>query len=176
MRLIDVQAFLEREGLIKEGKQVDRRAKVVECGDDEVTEYAILSHRWIEPEEVDYNEVVKLAKMAEEERSEIRQCGGYQKILQSCEQAKKDGYKWLWVDTCCIDKGSSAELSEAINLYLSIYKRNGQQTSRTRYARYPPLFPPISAQLANLDSAMWHPFFGSFSHVVDITQFQCPLF
>jgi len=67
MRLIDVQAFLEREGLIKEGKQVDRRAKVVECGDDEVTEYAILSHRWIEPEEVDYNEVVKLAKMAEEE-------------------------------------------------------------------------------------------------------------
>ncbi|KIM66753.1 hypothetical protein SCLCIDRAFT_62188, partial [Scleroderma citrinum Foug A] len=41
--------------------------------------------------------------------------GGYRKILDSCEQARKDGYRWLWVDTCCIDKRSSAELSEAIN-------------------------------------------------------------
>ncbi|KIM62439.1 hypothetical protein SCLCIDRAFT_59898, partial [Scleroderma citrinum Foug A] len=82
------------------------RAKVLEFGDDEVTEYAILSHRWI-GQEVDYNEI--------EERSEIRRRDGYRKILQSCEQAKKDGYKWLWADTCCIDKRSSAELSEAIN-------------------------------------------------------------
>ena len=114
MRLINIKAFLEREGLIREGKQVDRRAKVLEFGDDEVTEYAILSHRWID-QEVDYSEVVKLAKMDEEERTEIRQRNGYQKILQTCEQAKKDGYKWLWADTCCIDKRSSAELSEAIN-------------------------------------------------------------
>ena len=31
----------------------------------------------------------------------------------------EDGYSWVWVDTCCIDKSSSAELSEAINsMYL----------------------------------------------------------
>jgi len=114
MRLIDVDAFLQREQLFSQGKQVDRRAKVLEFGDDEVTEYAILSHRWIQ-QEVDYNEVVKLAKMDEEERTEIRQRDGYRKIIQSCKQAKKDEYKWLWVDTCCIDKRSSAELSEAIN-------------------------------------------------------------
>ena len=114
MRLINVGAFLEREQLIRREKQVDRRTKVLEFGDDEITEYAILSHRWIE-QEVDYNEVVELAKMGEEERSEIRQRDGYRKILQGCKQAKKDGYMWLWVDTCCIDKRSSAELSEVIN-------------------------------------------------------------
>ena len=89
--------------MIGHGKQVDRRARVLEFSDDEESEYAILSHRWTE-QEVDYNEVVKLAKMDEDVRSEIRQRDGYRKIVQSCEQAKKVGYKWLWVDTCCIDK------------------------------------------------------------------------
>ncbi|KIM55502.1 hypothetical protein SCLCIDRAFT_296321 [Scleroderma citrinum Foug A] len=128
MRLINVQAFLERERLIREGKRADRRAQVLEFGDDEVTEYAILSHRWV-GKEVDYSEMVKLAKMDEEERSEIRQRDGYRKILQSCEQAMKDGYKWLWIDTCCIDKRSSAELSEAIN---SMYR--WYENSRICYA------------------------------------------
>jgi len=114
MRLIKVEAFLEREHLMKEGKPVDRRKNVLEFGDDEVKEYAILSHRWME-QEVDYREMVKFAKMAVEERDEIRRRDDYGKILQSCEQAQKDGYEWLWVDTCCIDKRSSAELSEAIN-------------------------------------------------------------
>jgi len=114
MRLIRVEAFLEREHLIKEGKSVDRRKNVLEFGDDEAKEYAILSHRWME-QEVDYREMVKFAKMAVEERDEIRRRDGYRKILRSCEQAQKDGYEWLWVDTCCIDKRSSAELSEAIN-------------------------------------------------------------
>ncbi|KIM68396.1 hypothetical protein SCLCIDRAFT_20314 [Scleroderma citrinum Foug A] len=115
MRLIIVKAFLARENLIREGKRVDRRAKVLDFGDDEVTEYAILSHRWVTEQEVDYDEMVGLAKMDVEERDEIRQRDGYQKILQSCKQAQEDGYDWLWVDTCCIDKRSSAELSEAIN-------------------------------------------------------------
>jgi len=124
MRLINVDAFLEREKLFGRGERIDRRAKVLEFGDDEVAEYAILSHRWTE-QEVDYNEIVKLAKMDEEERTEIRQRGGYRKILQSCEQAMKDGYKWLWVDTCCIDKRSSAELSEAINSMYRWYENSG---------------------------------------------------
>ena len=128
MRLINVKAFLEREELIRQGKRVDRQAKVLEFGDDEVTEYAILSHRWIE-QEVDYNEVVELAKMDEEDRNEIRQRVGYRKVLRSCEQAKEDGYKWLWIDTCCIDKRSSAELSEAIN---SMYR--WYENSRICYA------------------------------------------
>ena len=67
---------------------MDRRAKVLDFGDDEATEYAILSHRWI-GQEVDHDEIVDLAKMAVEERDEIRRRGGYRKILDSCEQARK---------------------------------------------------------------------------------------
>ena len=115
MRLINVKAFLERESLIREGQQVDRRIKVLEFGDDEATKYAILSHRWIIAQEVDYDEMVNLAKMDVDEKDEIRQRDGYQKIIQSCELAQQDGCGRLWVDTCCIDKQSSAELSEAIN-------------------------------------------------------------
>lgn len=40
---------------------------------------------------------------------------GFAKIQKSCDQARKDGYQYVWVDTCCINKNSSAELSEAIN-------------------------------------------------------------
>ena len=123
MRLINIKAFLERQGLIREGKRVDRQTKVLKFGDDKVTEYTILSHQWIE-QEVDYNEVVKLMRMDKEERTEIRQCDGYRKILQTCKQAKKDRYKWLWADTCCIDKRSSAELSEAINSMYQWYKNS----------------------------------------------------
>ncbi|KAL4082132.1 heterokaryon incompatibility protein-domain-containing protein [Scleroderma yunnanense] len=123
MRLINANAFLEREGLIREGMPVNCRTKVLESRDDEVTAYATLSHRWID-QEVDYDEMVKLAKMEEEERDEIRQRDGYRKILDSCEQAKRDGYEWLWADTCCIDKRSSAELSEAINSMYRWYKNS----------------------------------------------------
>ncbi|OAL57162.1 hypothetical protein IQ07DRAFT_485617, partial [Pyrenochaeta sp. DS3sAY3a] len=40
---------------------------------------------------------------------------GYRKIMCCGKQALEDGFEYFWVDTCCIDKSSSAELSEAIN-------------------------------------------------------------
>lgn len=40
---------------------------------------------------------------------------GWWKIQMCCRQALGDGLSHVWVDTCCIDKNSSAELSEAIN-------------------------------------------------------------
>ena len=104
---------------------MDRRTKVFELRDHETTPYAILSHRWIDNMEVDYEEMVDLEKIDREERDEIRERPGYKKILDSCEQAKKDGYAWLWVDTCCIDKRSSADLSEAINSMYRWYERSG---------------------------------------------------
>ena len=38
-----------------------------------------------------------------------------EKIRQSCILAQSYDYQWIWNDTCCIDKSSSNELSEAIN-------------------------------------------------------------
>lgn len=40
----------------------------------------------------------------------------------ACKQAQKHGLNYLWVDTNCIDKTSSAELSEAINSMFSWYQ------------------------------------------------------
>jgi hypothetical protein len=39
---------------------------------------------------------------------------GYLKIEGGCRTAKAYDYEYVWVDTCCIDKSSSAELSEAV--------------------------------------------------------------
>ncbi|KAK4041827.1 vegetative incompatibility protein HET-E-1 [Parachaetomium inaequale] len=48
---------------------------------------------------------------------------GYSKIAYACGQAEKDGHRYVWVDTCCIDKRSSAEVSEAVNSMFGWYKR-----------------------------------------------------
>ncbi|KAI6000077.1 heterokaryon incompatibility protein-domain-containing protein [Pisolithus albus] len=112
-----VEAVLGRE---TDFQQADPESEILKELDDETTSYAILSHRWIV--EVGYEEMTGLMKMEERRRDEVRRRAGYQKIIKSCEQAKKDGYVWLWVDTCCIDKRSSAELSEAINSMYRWYK------------------------------------------------------
>ena len=84
---------------------------------ERVPSYAILSHRW-EDEEVTFQDMQKYEQssidddMAQESIFRMR---GWTKILSCCRQAVSDGFGWVWIDTCCIDKSSSAELSEAIN-------------------------------------------------------------
>ena len=76
--------------------------------------YAILSHMWRD-EEILFDEIeLPLAKV----ESKL----GYSKILQFCNLAKVRGFDYVWVDTCCIDKSSSAELSEAINSMYEWYR------------------------------------------------------
>jgi len=67
--------------------------------------YAILSHRWEELE-------ILFQDMA---AGRARTMKGFAKIEGCCNQAKEDDIDFVWIDTCCIDKTSSAELSEAIN-------------------------------------------------------------
>ncbi len=43
-------------------------------------------------------------------------------MLKSASTAKENGYAHMWIDTCCIDKPSSAELSEAINSMFAWYR------------------------------------------------------
>jgi hypothetical protein len=47
---------------------------------------------------------------------------GYAKIVHTCRLAKQDGLNFAWIDTCCIDKSSSAELTESINSMFEWYK------------------------------------------------------
>jgi hypothetical protein len=46
----------------------------------------------------------------------------WNKVLNTCLRACRDGYDYVWIDTCCIDKNSSAELSEAINSMFAWYE------------------------------------------------------
>jgi hypothetical protein len=48
---------------------------------------------------------------------------GYSKIDMTCRMAQEQGCRYVWVDMCCIDKNSSAELSEAINSMYRWYER-----------------------------------------------------
>jgi len=80
--------------------------------DSNVPSYAILSHRW-EDEEVTLQDM---------QGHSAPQKAGYAKIVQCCRRAVRDGFDFAWVDTCCIDKSSSAELSEAINSMYRWYK------------------------------------------------------
>ena len=52
-----------------------------------------------------------------------RELPGWSKILNCCELAAKDGWQYVWIDTCCIDKSSSSELSEAINSMFVWYRQ-----------------------------------------------------
>lgn len=80
---------------------------------DNVPPYAILSHRWRE-EEVSFSDIGNL--------DVATQMQGFTKITRCCTQASEANLDYIWVDTCCIDKGSSSELSEAINSMFSWYK------------------------------------------------------
>lgn len=53
--------------------------------------------------------------MQQSSRSLVAAKKGFEKIQKCCEIAASDGFEYAWVDTCCIDKTSSSELSEAIN-------------------------------------------------------------
>jgi hypothetical protein len=81
---------------------------------NQIPSYAVLSHTW----EADNNEVTFQDLMNDVGSSKA----GYGKIQFCGEQAQKNGLQYFWVDSCCIDKSSSAELSEAINSMFRWYR------------------------------------------------------
>jgi hypothetical protein len=82
--------------------------------DDTAPPYAILSHTWTVGQEVTYEEL--LAGTGTNK-------SGYAKLRFCAERAAADGLKYFWVDTCCIDKNTSVELSTAINFMFRWYQR-----------------------------------------------------
>jgi hypothetical protein len=79
---------------------------------DDFPPYAILSHTW-GPEEFTFRDLIEGNGKSKTGYDKIRFCG---------EQARRDGLYYFWVDTCCIDKSSSAELAEAINSMFRWYR------------------------------------------------------
>jgi Heterokaryon incompatibility protein (HET) len=80
---------------------------------DNIPLYAILSHTWgSDEEEVTFEDLIN---QSGENKA------GYTKLQFCGRQAAKDGLQYFWVDTCCIDKSSSSELTEAINSMFQWY-------------------------------------------------------
>jgi ankyrin repeat protein len=82
-------------------------------GSKPIPPYAILSHTWENGEEVTFRDMMDGTGKDKTGYNKIRFCG---------EQADRDGYRYFWVDTCAIDKSSSAELQEAINSMFRWYR------------------------------------------------------
>ncbi|KAK4182621.1 vegetative incompatibility protein HET-E-1 [Podospora australis] len=96
MRLINVQSF-----------------QIEEFHGSNIPKYAILSHTW-DTHEASFQQWTRRWTRFGRARKP-----GFDKIYRTCKQARQDGIPYVWVDTVCIDKSSSAELSEAINsMYL----------------------------------------------------------
>ncbi|ATZ56800.1 hypothetical protein BCIN_14g00350 [Botrytis cinerea B05.10] len=80
----------------------------------DIPEYAILSHTWgADADELTFQDLMNDTGQNK---------SGYRKLQFCGEQAKRDGLQYFWVDTCCIDKSSSAELQEAINSMFRWYQ------------------------------------------------------
>ncbi|KAI1121840.1 heterokaryon incompatibility protein-domain-containing protein [Nemania abortiva] len=88
--------------------------------EEPVPPYVILSHTWGD-NEVTYSEMMSPTAAIQEKE-------GYVKIKQFAATvalwtaSRSGAVEYVWVDTCCIDKSSSAELSEAINSMYRWYK------------------------------------------------------
>ena len=104
-------------------------------------EYAILSHTW-EEEEVTFQDFLQPSIATEKK--------GYSKIEHTCGQARKDHLSYAWVDTCCIDKTSSSELSEAINSMYAWYA-----SAKKAYAFLADLAPESPADADSLANCRW---------------------
>ncbi len=99
--------------------------EVVFHQDSKLPPYAILSHVWGN-DEVTLNQLRnsrdEMLRLSESLSPLGDSQDGRSKIIYTCRLAAQEGLEWAWIDTCCIDKSSSAELSEAINSMFKYYQ------------------------------------------------------
>ncbi|PIL26322.1 hypothetical protein GSI_12078 [Ganoderma sinense ZZ0214-1] len=86
--------------------------------------YAILSHTW-DGEEQTLQDVRAIGERCRASGTNPREDPALSaKIRECCLLAERHGYHWVWIDSCCIDKTSSSELSEVINSMFRWYKES----------------------------------------------------
>jgi hypothetical protein len=83
--------------------------------------YAILSHRWVGAE-ITFQQITRFS-------SQLQRAGDWQmpspqldKIRGACSIARQLGFRWMWIDNCCINKESATEESESINSMFKWYR------------------------------------------------------
>ncbi|KAI0753170.1 heterokaryon incompatibility protein-domain-containing protein [Daedaleopsis nitida] len=110
--------------------------------------YAILSHVWDQHEQTFQDVRALRSRWRRKPRARTSA-----KIKQSCKIAQRHGYRWVWIDTCCIDKTSSSELSEAINSMFRYYA-----LSRVCYAYLRDVSSdcPVQELFSDFWRSLWH--------------------
>ncbi|KAG2147458.1 uncharacterized protein EDB93DRAFT_1147372 [Suillus bovinus] len=74
----------------------------------------MLSHRWEGKES-------RLQDIKGKNVYELHPVGGILKLQVFCRTAGDAGYRWAWMDTCCIDQTNNVELSESIDSMFDWY-------------------------------------------------------
>lgn len=103
---------------------------------NKIPPYAILSHTWGDGE-VLFRDLMDGTGNNKAGYAKIRFCG---------DQAWRDGLRFFWVDTCCIDKSNSVELQEAINSMFRWYR------NATKCYAY---LADVSTSAHDVDKSMW---------------------
>lgn len=85
--------------------------------EDDVPPYAILSHRCLQPDAAEPTFKDLREGLGQEKL-------GYKKIEFCGDQAERDGLKYFWVDTCCIDKENHNEHRHALRSMFHWYRRS----------------------------------------------------
>src|SRR5437762_13335921 len=91
--------------------------KLEEFGGNKIPPYTILSHTWGE-NEITFQHIVRASF------DDVKDDERYEKVKRTCSTAAAHGFRYVWIDTCCIDKTSSAELSEAVNSMYRWYQES----------------------------------------------------
>ncbi|EJF59078.1 HET-domain-containing protein, partial [Dichomitus squalens LYAD-421 SS1] len=97
--------------------------------DPRAVRYAILSHVWQlasdhgQSAELSYQQLLALQDSAADPVDLFDKLSAVApKVYHACQVAKRDGFRYIWIDSCCIDKASSAELTESINSMFDWYR------------------------------------------------------
>ncbi|KAG2356066.1 hypothetical protein BDR07DRAFT_1492391 [Suillus spraguei] len=102
----DLLSFATKHSDLQTGRIKDVVATYFRC--------VLLSHRWEETEAL-------LHDIKDKVVYELDGVGGIAKLQSFCKVARDAGYKWAWMDTCCIDKRSNTEVQELVNSMFDWY-------------------------------------------------------
>jgi len=88
--------------------------------------YAILSHPWETKEpEINFADLHPRYNPSGLKGGNLEKThpNSYRKIVGACDKAAEQGHRWIWVDTCCIDRDSSADKARAIGSMFDWYSK-----------------------------------------------------
>ncbi|KAF8556850.1 hypothetical protein OG21DRAFT_1482764 [Imleria badia] len=79
-------------------------------------QYVTFSHVWA-GEEPSFQDVNLVSSVWDLDSSPLNE-----KLKRFCEMVRKDGYRWAWSDTCCIDKTTSTVLNQSLMMMYKWYE------------------------------------------------------